>query len=232
MLSFSILSGDRKLNGDLSRAAVKGGEWLRKQMGDDGVLSLGHSSAYAFHALRLVGYSVPKVSKLGAEHLKDEINKTGIDEISGGRLARYILGVMSACEDPRDFNKQDLVAALKKKMSSYGTVSGFNHPFQLGLALLAFCTSGEKVDIKDVRFLVEKLSISDYSVHNIDTLSLATVALSCIKNEQANSREEQIELGGHVQCATYKLKAYQQLKNGTFGNEATTSLAVQVRFGL
>ena len=198
-------------------------------MGEDGVLPLGHSSAYAFHALRLVGYSVPKVSKLGAEHLKQEIEKTGMSSISGGRLALYILGVISSCEDPRDFNKRNLVAALKGKRSIYGSVSGFNHPFQLGLYVLALCTSGEKVDISDVRFLVEKLSISNYSVHNIDTLSLGTVALSCVKRAQAKTKEEIFEMDGHVQCATYKLKAIQKLKDGAFGNEATTSLAVQVQ---
>ena len=192
-------------------------------MGENGTLLLGHTTANAFHSLRLVGYSVPKVSKLGAEHLKEKINDTGLDEIPGGKLAYYILGVISSCEDPRDFNKQDLVAALKKKMSSYGTVGGFNHPFQLGLALLAFCTSGEKVDIKDVRFFVQKLKLDDDSLHGISTLSIGTIALSCIRRKQKVK-----ELKRTIRRATRKLKVIQKMKKNSFGNEASTSLAVQV----
>ena len=223
---FCFQSGNRKLDGDLSRAAVKAGEWLRGQMDNQGTFTLGHVSSWAFHSLRLIGYSVRNVSKLGAEHLKQEIEKTGLKNIAGGRLALYILGAMSSCKDSRDFNKQDLVAALKGKMSSYGTVGGFNHPFQLALAVVALCTSGEPVDNRDVKLLIKKLTpATDGTTHSIDTLSLGTVALSCLKREQSKGDKK---VRRAIKSAAYQLRDFQKRNNGKFGNEATTSLAVQV----
>ena len=218
-------SGDRKLNGDLARAAVRASDWLKGKMDENGTFGAGHVSAWAFHSLRLVGHSVNQISKLGAEHLKGEIANQGLGSLTGGRLALYILGVQSSCKDPQDFDKQDLVTSLKTKLSKFPT-TGFDHFFQYNLALVALCSSGSSVDEQYVTKLIEKMSTQSDSTHGgIDTFSLGTVALSCIYRGQKDNQN----LGKAIRKAAKRLRMIQKKNNGTFGNEASTSLAVQVK---
>ena len=194
-------------------------------MDENGTFGAGHVSAWAFHSLRLVGHSVNQISKLGAEHLKGEIANQGLGSLTGGRLALYILGVQSSCKDPQDFDKQDLVKSLKTKLSKFPT-TGFDHFFQYNLALVALCSSGSSVDEQYVTKLIEKMSTQSDSTHGgIDTFSLGTVALSCIYRGQKDNQN----LGKAIRKAAKRLRMIQKKNNGTFGNEASTSLAVQVK---
>ena len=193
-------------------------------MDENGTFGAGHVSAWAFHSLRLVGHSVNQISKLGAEHLKGEIANQGLGSLTGGRLALYILGVQSSCKDPQDFDKQDLVKSLKTKLSKFPT-TGFDHFFQYNLALVALCSSGSSVDEQYVTKLIEKMSTQSDSTHEIDTFSLGTVALSCIYRGQKDNQN----LGKAIRKAAKRLRMIQKKNNGTFGNEASTSLAVQVK---
>ena len=194
-------------------------------MDENGTFGAGHVSAWAFHSLRLVGHSVNQISKLGAEHLKGEIANQGLGSLTGGRLALYILGVQSSCKDPQDFDKQDLVNSLKTKLSKFPT-TGFDHFFQYNLALVALCSSGSSVDEQYVTKLIEKMSTQSDSTHGgIDTFSLGTVALSCIYRGQKDNQN----LGKAIRKAAKRLRMIQKKNNGTFGNEASTSLAVQVK---
>ena len=192
-------------------------------MGENGSFPSGHASAWAFHSLRLVGYSVPKVSKYGAEHLKQKIEESGLTALPRGRLALYILGLVSLCEDPRNFNKQNLVAVLNKDISNYRSNSYGNHLYQLALAHLALCISGERTNKENIDLLTYLLQ---QSTDSIDALSLGTIALDCVRREAGASAKE--PLTKIIKSTANKILRLQKKKKGNLGNEVTISLAVQV----
>ena len=213
-------SGPRKLNGDLTRAAVKAAEWLKSQFNETIDFGGGHARAHALHSLRLLGHDVTH----GARSLADELAREGLGRISGGRLALYVLGVMAACEDPLNFAGQDLVKELQGKLRKYPTV-GFNHPFQYNLAVLTLCTAGASIKYNQVARLVSR-TIS-HQVDDVDTLSVGVVAARCINRKQ---NKQSKKLRTYIKRAATHLKRVQEKSGGSkFGTEISTANGVMVR---
>ena len=221
--------GSRRHQASLTRSAVRGAEWLKKQQDENGTYGEGHVSAFAFHSLRLIGHSV----ETGAEHLNSEIINADIDSLSGGRVALYILGALASCRDPKNFYDFNLVSSLKTKLSKYPQV-GFNHPFQYSLAVLALCSS--RHNLGRLKFgYVDKIlqSIPEQLpsvIANGDTLAMQIMALTCVSKSIKKKGSETIlqKIKDGINITSAELVNHQK-NDSTFGeNEVTAALASQV----
>ena len=219
--------GQRQLQSTLSRSAVRAAEWLRNQQDVNGTYGEGHVSAFAFHSLRLIGHSVEG----GADHLNDELTTSGLDSISGGRLAHYVHGALATCRDPQKFYDFDLIQALEIKLEKYPE-PGFDHPFQYGLAVLALCSNRGRIDVKKltkhVRKIKSKIESQLGGYGDTDTLSVEVLALSCILKAKNSEGKLLTDAQEAVDAASLELHQRQQ-KDATFHeNEVSAALAAQV----
>ena len=188
--------------------------------------------ANALLSLRLIGDTVEQE----AQHLNAEIIKNDLGTIPGGRVGLYILGVMATCRDPKNFYEINLLRSLDTKLGKYPQ-SGFDHPHQYSLAVIALCSSGANFVKKFAylrniigRIAKELATVNDTSS---DTLAMQVLALSCVKTsmkrKEAKPLKKKTEVAIHL--ATSELLK-RQMNDSTFGeNEVTAALASQVSRG-
>ncbi|KAK3737544.1 hypothetical protein QZH41_010653, partial [Actinostola sp. cb2023] len=238
-------TGGRKLNGDLARAAVKGNEFIRSKLADKKVATFGYIRAAAFNSLRLGGFTIDMLSKLGLQDLGEDIDKQGLNNITTGRIAYYVQGVQAICKHPAAFHGHDLIKRLKDGIKEYPVV-GFNHPFPYSLAVLALCTSGHGSEsFSTYTHMIRNMTyhnIKNNPVHSGDTVALATMALTCMYSKQPkpkpcyfghwfcyyrNRKRSLREVLRRTIWETARWLKRQQKRDGSFGNSITTALVVQ-----
>lgn len=184
-------------------------------------------------SLRLIGDTVEH----GAQHLNAEIVKNGLGSIPGGRVGLYILGAMATCRDPKNFYEINLLRSLHTKLGKYPQ-SGFDHPHQYSLAVVALCSSGANFGKKFayLRNIIDRIAKELATVNDTssDTLALQVLALSCVKTsmkrKETKPLKKKTEVAIHL--ATSELLK-RQMNDSTFGeNEVTAALASQVSRGV
>jgi hypothetical protein len=193
------------------------------------------------------------VSQLGIEDIGKYIDQQGLNNITIGRVAYIVLGVLAICKDPRAFHDYNLIKRLEDGIKEYPVV-GFNHPFPYSLAVLALCTSGHgQQSYSTYTMMLKKMILENTgSVHAGDTIAMATMALSCMYERQAELKACNYRYRCRYRCRhrhrpanrpracnnRYRLRRIisyatrwlrrQQKRDGSFGNSITTALAAQV----
>lgn len=232
LLTFSFFSflllclGGRKLNGDLARSSVRAAEFIRSKVLDKNTFMRGHHLGAALSSLRLTGFSMDMLSRVGKEKLQNDIKTRNMSEVTPGEAGYYILGALGTCQDPKDYAR--LVKRLKDGIPEYPVV-GFDHPFPYGLAILGLCISGEGRELYPsyADKLVPLIKKSVHLTHAGDTMSMLTLALSCIYKDESLKNNQTIKTT-LKQAANTLVNS--QKKDGSFGNSITTALSVQVNF--
>ncbi|XP_067015294.1 uncharacterized protein CG3556 [Anabrus simplex] len=131
--------------------------------------------------------------------------------LSAGRLAQYTLALNAICRDPKKFYGHDLINMLQHHEAELD--------YEFAFSTLAVCSSGAHVRKRQIRRLLDITEkIND---HNVDTLSMVLLALSCIVRDHRNRNLDQ-----YVRKPSVGL-AQQQLEDGSFGNIHSTALAIQ-----
>ena len=189
-------------------------------------------NANALLSLRLIGDTVDHE----AQHLSEEIIENDLGSIPGGRVGLYILGVMATCRDPKNFYEINLLRSLHTKLGKYPQ-SGFDHPHQYSLAVMALCSSGANIGKRFayLRNIIDRITKELATVNDTDsdTLAMQVLALSCVKTsmkrKEAKPLRKKAEVAIH--SATSELLK-RQMNDSTFGeNEVTAALASQVSRG-
>lgn len=130
---------------------------------------------------------------------------------SRGKLAYYVISLLSVCENPRDFYKHNLVTVLDNHLvvsSSYLN----NNKFAYALIVLALCKAKEPVDDQ---YLQEISTTPGNYTFGVDEAAMVYMAYRCAGN-YSNKADAAIN---------YILS--KQDSNGLFGNEYSSALAVQ-----
>ena len=70
-----------------------------------------------------------------------------VDQWSRGKLAYYVMALLSVCENPRDFYGHNLVDILDNHLVSSSAYLNTNK-FAYALIVLALCKAGQPVDDK------------------------------------------------------------------------------------
>ena len=188
-------------------------------------------NANALLSLRLIGDTVDHE----AQHLNEEIIENDLGSIPGGRVGLYILGVMATCRNPKNFYEINLLRSLHTKLGKYPQ-SGFDHPHQYSLAVMALCSSGANIGKRRyLRNIIDRIAKELATVNDTssDTLAMQVLALSCVKTsmkrKEAKPLRKKAEVAIHL--ATSELLK-RQMNDSTFGeNEVTAALASQVSRG-
>ena len=214
---------------------------MRSKLADKDAKTLDYIRAAAFSSLRLGGFTIDMLSKLGLKDLGKDIETQGLKNITTGRVAYYVQGVQAICKDPTSFRGHNLIQRLKEGLEEYPVV-GFNHPFPYSLAVLALCNSGHGSDsYRNYTVMIRNMiqnNIHNNPTHGGDTAALAIVALTCMYNKQPRpkpcywwcySRRKSLRdlLRKTIRHAASWLTRTQK-RDGRFGNSITTALAVQV----
>lgn len=238
-----IFVGGRKLTGDLARAALQGSNFIRTKLADSNVITFDYIRGAAFNSLRLGGFTIDMLSPLGLSDFGKDLDTQGVNNITTGRIAYYVLGVLAICKDPKSFRGHNLVNRLQQGLKQYPVV-GFNHPFQYSLAVLALCISGNGQQFyRDYTLAISKMirdNVNSNPGHSGDTVSMAIMALTCMYDKQPRPsrcffwscyrrRRNSLRylLRKVITRAALWLKR-QQKRDGSFGNSITSALAVQV----
>ncbi|KDR09560.1 uncharacterized protein CG3556 [Zootermopsis nevadensis] len=193
-------------------------EWLLKQRLED--WGWGSDTPRAVLALQLANISpwfVPDnlESQLSGKQMELEILlhlwRHHDSAMTPGRLAQYTLALNAMCRDPRQFHGHDLIGSLQHHEPELD--------FEFAFSSLAVCSSGAHVRKRQIKRLMD---IADRaSDHNVDTLSMVLLALSCITRDHRNRN-----LDHYVKKPSSGL-AEEQRVDGSFGNLHSTALAVQ-----
>lgn len=220
--------GTRKLDGDLARSSMRAAEFLRGKLEENFPFNPEYTRAVVIRSLRLSGYTLDMLTKLGTNlnDLAHELHQQGLEKISTGRIAYYVQGVISICQDPRAFHGHNLIKRLQDGLKAYPVV-GFNHPYPYSLAVLSLCMSGHGKTF----YLEYALKIRDIvninSTHSKDTVALATMALACMRDKKKDDLICSNVLKQTIKVATNWLMA-QQKSDGSFGNSITTAHVAKV----
>jgi hypothetical protein len=207
---------------------MRAAEFLRAKLEDDNSLFPVYTRAVALSSLRLAGYTMDMLSKLGTDDLASEIHKHGLDKITTGRIAYYVHGALAICKDPRSFYGYNLIKRLQDGIKEYPVV-GFNHPFPYSLAVLSLCISG----YGQHSYLEYTLKIRDminqniHTTHSGDTIAMATMALTCMEEKKKDDRTCSSVLQKTISLAT-KWMMKNQNDDGSFGNSITTAHVAKV----
>ena len=189
------------------------------------------------------------LSRLGDEKIGEYIDKQGLNNITTGRLAYIVLGVKALCQDPKSYHGYNLIKTVEDGIKKYPVV-GFNHPFPYALAVLSVCTSGYGQDSYETytKMLSKMIMKNRNSVHAGDTISMATMALTCMYKSLRRLRRLDCryvywyrrtadrklcrlrsKLRWIIWFATRWLRRRQK-RDGSFGNSITSAHAVQVHY--
>ncbi|XP_031557454.1 transcobalamin-2-like [Actinia tenebrosa] len=217
--------GSRKLNGDLARSSTRAAEFLRGKLEENFRFDPEYTRAVVIRSLRLAGYTVDMLNNLGTnlDDLANELHQQGLGKISTGRIAYYVQGVLSICQDPRAFHGHNLIKRLEDGIKAYPVV-GFNHPFPYSLAVLSLCMSGHGEASYSEYALKIRNTINQIinSTHSKDTVAMATMALACMRDKTKNDAICSNVLKKTIKVATNWMMTKQN-SNGSFGNSITTA---------
>lgn len=133
---------------------------------------------------------------------------------SRGKLAYYVMALLSLCENPRDFYHHNLVNILKNHLVVSSRYLK-NNKFAYSLIILALCKAKEPVDDQ---YLQEISTTPGNYTFGVDEAAMVYMAYRCVEKyfDKADA------------ALSYILSA--QDTNGLFGNEYSTALAVQAIF--
>lgn len=222
---------------------MKGNEFLRSNLADSNVITFDYIRGAAFNSLRLGGFTIDMLSSLGLSDFGKDLDTQGANNITTGRIAYYVLGVLAICKDPKSFRGVNLVQRLQQGLKEY-PVTGFDHPFQYSLAVLALCISGNGQNLyRNYTLAIEKMmrdNVSSNPGHSSDTVSMAIMALTCMYDKQPRPkrcyflscyRRRRHSLRYLLKRIITRAASWlgkQQKRDGSFGNSITSALAVQV----
>ncbi|XP_065565453.1 uncharacterized protein CG3556-like [Artemia franciscana] len=159
-----------------------------------------------------------------------ELWRPRTDERNPGKLSLFILAFTSLCYDVRNFHGHDVLSQLLRHEPEA--------PYELGLSVLATCAAGGYPKRRLLRKIAEIVN-DPPQLHMADVLSLSAMALICVaRNGQRETTVPrapiQIPSQTGIQKAvssllksTMEKVAKAQEADGSFGNEFSTSLAVQ-----
>ena len=213
---------------------MQSGEWLKDQRNENGNFGSGHESGEVFFALKLLGFSLNDPSSI---YLKSELDKSkSVANISLGQLGHYVHGVLSTCGNPKRFHSHNLVDHLKDALLDVSTDwSPGKARFEYSIAILALCNSGHhvkrrftKILAKELKYLVRLKSKQSPNPFDPDTVSMGIIALACVYKQPKIKMEQRNELYQAINESIHYLLEETQETDGSFGNEITTSLVVQV----
>ncbi|XP_063403288.1 transcobalamin-1-like [Mytilus trossulus] len=133
-----------------------------------------------------------------------------------GKLAHYILGILATCQDPSQFYGHNLIDKMKNHLVVSSTYL-MSNKFAYSLIVIALCKAGEYVDVKH---LDDISSTPGQYKFGVDEASIVYIAYKCVGDETYKTKKDS--------ALDYILQHQEQ--NGLFGNEFSTSLAIQAIF--
>lgn len=140
---------------------VRALSWLRSIQNDDGgFANPGEESdvsktSWAIIAIASAGYDPHEWRKNGksaVDYLKANLNSS-LDKMGTADIARTILAVVAANENPRNFSGVDLVSMLKERVKDDGQIGGYIYTTIWGI--LALNAAGENVS-RSVEWLISQ----------------------------------------------------------------------------
>ncbi|KAK3108847.1 hypothetical protein FSP39_017135 [Pinctada imbricata] len=130
-----------------------------------------------------------------------------------GKLAQYMVGLISACEDTQSFYGFDVASIVRRQFIKFSSFFQ-NQRFALSWVVLALFNPN----------LTEETAVMDILIANpgvytsgIDEASMVVMALSCFNNTSCTAAQRAAE--------EFILNGIEQ--DGSFGNEYTTGVAIQ-----
>ncbi|CAC5412214.1 unnamed protein product [Mytilus coruscus] len=130
-----------------------------------------------------------------------------------GKLAHYILGILATCQDPRNFYGHNLIDKMKNHLVVSSTYL-MSNKFSYSLIVIALCKAGESVDVKH---LDEISSTPGQYKFGVDEAAMVYIAYKCVGDQTYQTKRD---------SALDYIFQHQE-RNGLFGNEFSTSLAIQ-----
>ncbi|RDD45363.1 Gastric intrinsic factor [Trichoplax sp. H2] len=134
--------------------------------------------------------------------------------ITGGQLAYVMLALKAMCVNTSKFANINLNQQLALRLKNPNI--DFNHQYPYALALLTLCLNNYKNTSNFALFLSELQVQSDGGWYDVDSTSMAIMALHCVGGYQ-----------NAVQRAIQYLLKNQNSKTFLFGNEYATAHAIQ-----
>ena len=237
---FHLLFLDRSsegLNADLTRAAVRSSDWLRKTYSDNTTVLEPYHAGLLFATLRIAGHNPDTLlsefkDRQGfsiEETMKnylDSVQQThgNLSSIPPPHLGLIIQGVVSICQEPESFHGYDLIQPLLEGFSTFKKRVNFNNYFGYSLAVIALCNANHLVPDSAIQELI-KGAKRVVSYHSVDTDALILTALSCVKTSNSSLQHEVDTASADL---VRSLISKQNSSAGVFGNQYSTALAVEV----
>ncbi|CAG2248164.1 unnamed protein product [Mytilus edulis] len=132
------------------------------------------------------------------------------------KLAHYILGILATCQNPKNFYGHNLIDKMKSHLVVSSTYF-MSNKFAYSLIVIALCKAGEYVDVKH---LDEISSTPGQYKFGVGEAAMVYIAYTCVGDETYQTKKDS--------ALDYILE--HQERDGRFGNEFSTSLAIQAIF--
>ena len=223
-----ILESKNQFKKNLTISIAHAVQWMRQQAHSFPVLSSDVLQSFVLAGYYHDGGECTKNLDLEKRIILNEIN-SNID-ISGGKLAKYLIGLKASCYGNAE--RICLVNSLKSKIDKFPE-GEFNHFFQFSLAVIALylhdeeipSAYGEKI-IQNV-FTSKKKTDGHGNTTISDTKALSLLALSALLSQPSTTlsiRNQSMEILTKTENEIHNLL----IKNNE-DNLITLSLIVQVR---
>ena len=224
-----ILESQNQFHKNLTISIAHAVQWMRQQTHSFPVLS-----SDVLQAFVLVGYyhdGGKCTQNLDAERgiILNKIKSN--TDISGGKLAKYLIGLKASCYGNAE--SKSLVNSLKSKIGKFPE-GEFNHFFQFSLAVIALYLHDEEIPSVYGEKIIQNVFTSKKKTDGhgnstiSDTKALSLLALSTLLSQSSTTksiRNQSLEILKKTGNEIHNLL----IKNNE-DNLITLSLIVQVRF--
>ncbi|KAK3091370.1 hypothetical protein FSP39_019327, partial [Pinctada imbricata] len=130
-----------------------------------------------------------------------------------GKLAQYMVGLTSACQDTQSFYGFDVASIVRQQFNTFKSFFQ-NQKFALSWVVLALCNANLTEETAAMDILIANPGVYTFG---IDEASMTVMALSCVDNTSYSAAQRAAE--------DFILNGMKP--DGSFGNEYTTGLAIQ-----
>ena len=213
--------------------------WLREHYGDDVTRLEPHVTSSMIVALRLAGYMPHTImadfktnnSDSVADHLKSHLDNKAqnrpLSDLKPGHIAHMFQAVSSLCYNTEDFYGHNLSKALLDAFISFKHINCMND-FEYSLVALTVCHNlGKNITPNFARDILSKIKNISFTLNDgeiPDTLAMAVVTLSCLRQNVATSEVVNVEIKKYLKNV---MKALTRHKDNQW-NAQSKGLVVQV----
>lgn len=217
--------------------------WLREHYGDDVTRLEPHVTSSMIVSLRLAGFMPHSImadfktnnSDSVADYLKshldnDKAQNRPLSDLKPGHIAYIFQAVTSLCYNPEDFYGHNLTKALLDAFTSFKHTNCKND-FEYSLVTLTVCQNlGKKITPNFARDILSKIKKISFTLNDgeiPDTLAMAVVTLSCLRQNVATSEVKALINVAIKMYLENVMKALTQHKDGQWSAQSK-GLVVQV----